>query len=375
MPALVPTPGRVLSAARNVTERVARGGLADLTPTPSVVLEEAPQRRLQRYEPGPDDPVAGHRTAKPGGPSLPVLLVPPLAAPSDCFDLRRGCSLAEHLVDLGHPTYLVDYGEIGFSDRALGLEHWVRDVLPAAVKAVSADAGGRPVQLVGWSLGGIMALLTAAADGALPVASVAMVGSPFDFRQVRLLTPFRAAAALGDGVIGTALYRALGTAPAPLVRTAFELTAIDRKITRPAFVLANLHDRDWLAHQEAVDHYMTRMLAYPGRSFGQIYHRFFRVNEMASGSLLLDSEPIRLADVRVPVLSVAGMDDVLAPRAAVHAVGELLPHVPALRRTAAPGGHLGVLTGRGARLTTWRHLDLHLHETTRALGAGSVGRL
>jgi polyhydroxyalkanoate synthase subunit PhaC len=367
VPALVPTPGRAYAAARNVTERVRRGGLADLTPTPSVVLEEAPQRRLQRYEPTADDP-------DPHG--LPVLLVPPLAAPSDCFDLRRGCSLAEHLVDLGHPTYLVDYGEIGFSDRALGLEHWVRDVLPAAVRRVSADAEGRPVQLVGWSLGGIMALLTAAAGAEeLPIASVAMVGSPFDFRQVRLLAPFRVVGGLGDGVIGTALYRALGTAPAPLVRTAFELTAIDRRITRPAFVLANLHDRDWLAHQEAVDHYMTRMLAYPGRSFGQLYHRFFRVNEMVSGSLLLDSEPIRLADVRVPVLSVAGMDDVLAPWAAVHAVGDLLPDVPALRRTSAPGGHLGVLTGRSARGTTWRHLDLHLHETTRAVGAGSPAPL
>jgi polyhydroxyalkanoate synthase len=39
----------------------------------------------------------------------PVLLVPPLAAPASCFDLRRGCSVAEHLIGLGYSTYLVDY--------------------------------------------------------------------------------------------------------------------------------------------------------------------------------------------------------------------------------------------------------------------------
>ena len=39
----------------------------------------------------------------------------------------------------------------------------------------------RPVQLVGWCLGGIMALLALAADPALPVSRVALVASPFDF--------------------------------------------------------------------------------------------------------------------------------------------------------------------------------------------------
>ena len=75
----------------------------------------------------------------------PVLLVPPLAAPASCFDLRKGCSIAEHLLARGYPTYLVDYGPISFNDRDLGLEHWVDDVIPKAVEAVSKDAG-RPVR-------------------------------------------------------------------------------------------------------------------------------------------------------------------------------------------------------------------------------------
>ena len=38
------------------------------------------------------------RPNAPPRPGTPVLLVPPLAAPASCFDLRRGCSLAEHLL-------------------------------------------------------------------------------------------------------------------------------------------------------------------------------------------------------------------------------------------------------------------------------------
>jgi polyhydroxyalkanoate synthase len=61
--------------------------------------------------------------------------------------------------------------------------------------------------------------------------------------------------------------------------------------------------------------------------------------------------------VTAPVLAVAGVADVLAPRAAVHHVGGLLGGAPEVRLETAPGGHLGVLTGRGAPLTTWRYID------------------
>ena len=51
----------------------------------------------------------------------------------------------------------------------------------------------------------------------------------------------------------------------------------------------------------------------------------------------------------MPVLTVAGENDVLAPVEAVHHVASLLPNSPDVRVETAPGGHLGVLTGRSAR--------------------------
>src|SRR4051795_6732254 len=134
----IPTPDQLTNASANVFDIVFRGGLADLRRTPASIIEEAPQCTVFRYR-VPDEG-AQHE--------LPVLLVPPLAAPTTCFDLRRGCSLAQHLLAAGHPTYVVDYGEIGFSDRYLGLEHWVDEVIPTAIRRVSEDAGGAPVQLV-----------------------------------------------------------------------------------------------------------------------------------------------------------------------------------------------------------------------------------
>jgi polyhydroxyalkanoate synthase len=62
------------------------------------------------------------------------------------------------------------------------------------------------------------------------------------------------------------------------------------------------------------------------------------------------------------VLVVAGETDVLAPREAVHHVAGLLTGSPDVRVETAKGGHLGVLTGRSAHRTTWRHLDEFLRD-------------
>jgi polyhydroxyalkanoate synthase len=262
------------------------------------------------------------------------------------------------MLSLGHPTYLVEYGEIGFSDRELGLEHWIDDVLPTAIRRVSEDNGGAPVQVIGWCLGGIMSLLAAAADTSLPLNALAMVASPFDFTRVRLIAPMRPVANLTNGFVLSALYKALGGAPAPLVKRGFQLSSLDKYLTKPMAIFTHLDDRDFLAQIEAVDRFVDNMHAYPGRTFGQLYHRFFRVNDLADGCLELDDHRlINLGDVRAPVLSVAGTSDTLAPRPAVHAVGDLLTNAAEVRLETAPGGHLGVLTGRSAKRATWTFID------------------
>ena len=348
----IPGPGRAAAAAANFYDAAFRGGLADLRRMPAALIDHGRLRKLYRYL-----PVA---QASPRETSGPVLLVPPLAAPAFCFDLRRGCSLAEHLLLAGHEVYIVDYGEVEFGDRSLGLEHWFDEVVPESIRATSADAGGRPVHLIGWSLGGILALLTHAGDPELRVGTVALVGSPFDFSRVPMVAPLRPIAAVTRGQGITQLYRALGGAPAPLVRGGYQLAGIDKYLMKPWTIASNLDDRDLLAQIEAVNHFMARMHAYPGRTFGQLYHRFFRTNDLAQGRLALTGRTIDLADATAPLLAVAGLGDGIAPVAACHHVGDLVPNAASVDLETAPGGHLGVLTGRAARGTTWTLLDRHL---------------
>lgn len=349
----LPLPHDLPRAAGNAWDAVVRGQLADLRPTPSVVIDETGQRTISRYTVDP-----ARRTGR------PVLLVPPLAAPATAFDLRRGCSLVEHLVARGREVYLVDYGPVAFADRGLGLEHWVDDLLPGAVEVVSRDAGhdgSRPsVHLLGWSLGGIFTLFAAAAHPDLPVATVTTVATPIDISAVPLLAPFKPLARYGGNRAVGAIYRTLGAIPAPVTRWAFQVSSLEKYLTKPLAVLANLDDREFLEQIEAVDAFMAGMYAYPGRSFGQLYHAMFRTDDLAGGTLELGGRRVSLADVAVPVHVVAGAADSLAPHRAVHRAVELLTGAASVDFTTAPGGHLGVLTGREARQTTWPALDRYL---------------
>ncbi len=345
---LIPKPDQVVSAASNVAHKVFYGGLADLRPMPRTLIDDGTLREVYHYRPSGKVKEQGD----------PVLLVTPLAAPALCYDLRRGCSLVEHLVGEGRPTYLVEYGQVSFRDRALGMEHWVDEVLPAAIREVSAHAGGRPVHVVGWSLGGIFAMLTAADSPELPIASLTVVGSPVDVKQVPLVAPLRPLLNLTDGRGGiTRTYQALGGAPKPLVRWAFQLSSFQKLVTKPVAVATHLDDADFLAQLEAVDRFTDNMIAYPGRTFGQLYHRFVKGNALVSGSMTLGDRTISLADITAPVLVFGGATDGIAPAPSVKAVVPLLTGARDVRFEIVPGGHLGMLTGRRARTTTWQVLD------------------
>ena len=178
---LIPKPDQIVAASANVAQKVLYGGLADLRPMPRTLIDDGTLREVYHYRPMGKVKVSGD----------PVLLVTPLAAPSLCFDLRRGCSLVEHFVSQGRPTYLVEYGEVSFKDRNLGMEHWVAEVIPEAIRQVEPARrrpAGAPRRLEPRR---DLRAAHRAAWTSLPIASLTTVGSPIDVRQVPLIAPVR----------------------------------------------------------------------------------------------------------------------------------------------------------------------------------------
>ena len=346
--------GKIVSDIKNLYTHLLGGGFAELARTPSTVIRDEPHCTVRRYTAvGDPDPTA-----------LPVLLVPPLGAPATALDLRQGCSLAEFFVEQNRPTYLVDYGDVSTQvDADLGLENWIENVIPAAVGAVSEDNDGADVQLIGWSLGGIMAVFTQAADNDLPIGGIAGVGSPFDFSKLNLFEPIRIASHLTGGKIAPQLIRVIGGVPGRMNTFGFKFADPLRLVQKPKFVLKNRDRPDVLAQIEAVDALMDTMEAYPGKTVAQMYKSFITKNQIAEGTLKLGDRTVSLSGVTVPVMNIAGdADEIFGPRDAVYHLAKLVPNAPRVRMETAHGGHMGVLAGSGARDSTWKYLNEFLKE-------------
>lgn len=348
----------VTIAARNAWALTFGSGVEAPDPTPSTVLWDEPHRELRRFE---------HRPGAPENASTAtdsaVLLVPPLAAPATCFDLRPDQSLAGFLLETGRAPYVIDYGEITFADRRMGFEDWIDEILPEAVLRTSADRGGVPVDLVGWSLGGTLALLTAAAHAELPIRSITAVGSPLDYDKMAGIPQLRAVARFTGGIGTSTLVRAAGGVPASLTRIAYKVTAWDRELTRPWFVASNIARTETLARMQTIDRFMAEMPGYPGRFYGQLWGRLILNNDIGRGVVRLGARRIELAQVSAPVLLVGGPSDVITAAAAVEAGARNLTGAASVRYETSPGSHLGILTGPEARGTTWTYLDKFLAES------------
>lgn len=345
--------GFAFGAARNAWSLFLSDGIAPPHRTPSVIVGDGPHRTLRRF--GPEH--AGD----------PVLLVTPLAAPSSCYDLMPDQSVVQYLVDLGRSVYVLDYGPMSYDDRDLGFEVWIDDIVPEAIHRVSELSGNREVDLVAWSLGGTVGLLTAAAHPELPIRSIAAFGTPIDYAQIPLVALARVAGRYVGAPVLAGLSRLLGGIPAPIVQLGYRATALERELMRPWFIACNITDADRLARMESVDRFQAGMFGYPGRLFHEMGMRLTVANDLASGKARFAGRTIDLAAVTVPVLALAGTEDVLAPIPAVAAITEVLPNA-AVRFTTAPGSHLGLLTGPAARTTSWVHLAQFLddpHEAPR----------
>src|SRR5699024_10951372 len=276
----------------------------------------------------------------------PVLLVPPLAVSIDCYDLRPGQSLAAHLVDAGRPVYVVDYGRIRRGDRAMGFDDWFAGIIPAAIEAVLGDAGrgaatreagagrvhdggvhdGAPldghtsdaagdagggaagggaagggaagggaadrVDLVAWSLGGTLSLLTAARTPTLPIRSIVAMGTPIDYATTPSIAPLRRLGSLAPMPVVGGVVHAAGGIPSPLVKLSYRSTALTRELTRPWFIASNLTDTSALAQMEAIDRFMAGMPGYPARFYTQMHKRLIMDNALASGTVRMGGHTV-----------------------------------------------------------------------------------
>jgi polyhydroxyalkanoate synthase len=170
-----------LELVRQVSQRdpaLARRALAGLE-----AYEQAP-RPARRHERPAVARLGGAALRDHGGDGAPIVLVPSLINPPDILDLDEEVSLAQALANSGRQVLLLDWGPAGARSSLSVAGHVETLLLPLL------DALGEPATLIGYCLGGTMAI---AAAGLAPVRALVTLAAPWHF--ARYLPESRAALA------------------------------------------------------------------------------------------------------------------------------------------------------------------------------------
>src|SRR4030095_10623116 len=117
---------------------------------------------------------------------VPVRLWRSLWSRAYILDLTPGQSFVEFLVKQGYDVYMIDWGVPRPEDRRLRLEDYVLDFIPDCVARVGADCGEQDVSMIGYCMGGMLAVIHAALHPTGPIKNLACFTTPVDFRGMPL---------------------------------------------------------------------------------------------------------------------------------------------------------------------------------------------
>ncbi len=335
--------GRLGAAAQNALEVARFGGLStDEEPSPYDVVAEQRVYRLRHYF------ADGRRRTAP-----PILLVPPMMLAAEVYDVSAATSAVRTLRENGADPWVVDFGAPEREEG--GLERTLADHVLAISDAVDRvrEYTGQDVHLAGYSQGGMFCYQVAAYRRNEGLGSLITFGSPVD---TRLAMPFGIPEQFATGAAGLLADRVFrGWAlPAWASRTGFRLLDPVKSLRSRADFIMRLHDREALLPREGQRRFLEAegWVAWPGPAMADFLRQFIAHNRMLEGGFVIEDRLVTLADIALPILSVVGTVDEIAPAPGVRAIRLAAPQAE-VYELSLHAGHFGLVVGSTSNTETW----------------------
>jgi polyhydroxyalkanoate synthase subunit PhaC len=328
--------GRNAVRGRNGIKYLTGGEWAPVEPTPSDVVWRQGKARLRRY-----------RRDEPARLWPPVIAFIGLVSRGYILDLWKGNSFVQRLIDAGFETFVLDWGEPDESDAGNTLETYVGGYLPSAITAVRRETGSVDVNVIGYCMGGDLALLALAARPDLAVRNLVTMATPLDFRHMGPLV-----AALGDGRIQIdSIIDETGNVPASRVRDFFTVRKPTSEVAQFANLWQHLWDNEYMQGYQAMSRWVREQVPIPGQVAREVVSDWIRQNAFYNDTLRLGGHRVRLADVRTPTLAVIATRDHIVPQAAAAPIARLLSGTD-VEVLLLDAGHASLTSGRTAATVT-----------------------
>ncbi|NOT53599.1 MAG: alpha/beta fold hydrolase [Deltaproteobacteria bacterium] len=326
------------------------GSLDELTgelgTTPKDVIYNQGTLKLYRYRPLCDEIYR-----------VPIVLVMSLVSRSYILDLTKGQSLVEFLLQHGFDVYLIDWGVPRAEHATLRLEDYVLDFIPACVRVIQDDSGEPDVSMVGYCMGGQLAVMYTALHADGPVKNLVCFTTPINAEGMSLYRTWTDPAHFDlDRVLTT-----LGNLPPELLEVSFDMLRPFQKAAGRLKLLDNVQDDAFVKAHLRFERWAADQIPFAGATARQFITDFIRENKLVRNAFTLAGRTVDLGQIRVPFLHVAAEHDHIVPAAASR---DLLGLIGGQDKSEIilKGGHVSLVAGTNAAHRLWPRLDRWLAE-------------
>jgi polyhydroxyalkanoate synthase len=293
-----------------------------------------------------------------GHPSDPaVLFVPSLINRAYILDLSQRRSLLRYLASKGLRPILVDWEAPGPEETRFTLTDYIAGRLSDALDQTIAANQGRPVPVVGYCMGGLLALGLAALRPDAVSAFVALA-TPWDFHAERG-EQAKAMLAL-QSMLGLYI-DTTGGLPVDVLQSLF--ATLDPFLAEKKFRhFAKLKPESQAAHDfVALEDWLNDGIPLAGPVARECLFGWYAENNTIAGRWRIAGRPIRAEKLAMPSLVVVPDKDRIVPPASALPLAAAIPEAKLIR---GPAGHIGMVAGGNARSVLYWPLARWLRKVT-----------
>ncbi len=284
----------------------------------------------------------------------PLFVVPSLVNRAYILDLLPGHSMLRYLSTQGLRPLLLDWGYPGETERGFSLSDYIAGRLERALSFAVAHTKGAAMPLIGYCMGGLMAVAAAERQPHL-VSRLALLAVPWDFwaadrrqaQDLAALLPALEPTLLFDGGLSVDSLQLLFGLLDP-GSVAAKYRDFGRQDQSSARARAFVALEDWLNDGVPLAASVARETL--GGWYGE--------NTPASSSWRVLGLPVTPSRLRLPCLVAAPAHDRIVPPESAHALADAIAgaewHLPA-------AGHIGMVAGSRAKSVLWERLAAWLH--------------
>lgn len=289
---------------------------------------------------------------------VPVLIVTSLVNQPYILDLVPGQSMVEFLLKQGFDVYMIEWGRPRREHAELTLEDHVLERLPRCIERVLQHSGQQQLSLIGYCVGGLLAVLYQAlhakAKPASPVKNLVCMAAPVNGDGLESLKAW-----MGKHFDEEALIAEHGNVPAEWVQNALRALRPFGKVSGALNLLNQADKAEVVKSNLRMGKWETDNIPFPGGVFRQMVNGFLRENLLIKGQWHIGGQRVDLKNLTVPLLHLLAADDHITPHASSR---DLVALAGSRDKTEhiVKGGHVGLVAGRGAELRMWPALDAWL---------------